>query len=335
MKTRIWQTAWFRIIAGTLISIFFVYLAVRDVPLAQVASALAGANYTWVLIAVLLVVLQSWLRAVRWILLFYPQHTGLRIRQMFGIGVIAQMLNIVAPWRLGDLVRIYLTGEIEKRPAALTLATLGTEKIFDTLMLLLMILAVPLYITLPSELEGPRQGFIYVSVILFAGALALILFGDRALSLLMKIPLGWLQRMLETHGEDALAALGVFRQRDLQVKLLALSVAVTILGVVVNQMALLALQVQLPLLVPFLLFPVLQIGGVVPSSPGKIGLFQYLCILTLGLFAVDSSIGLAYGILLYVIAYGTPMVLGVAILWWGGISLKSAASIRAEVEGSR
>ena len=45
-------------------------------------------------------------------------------------------------------------------------------------------------------------------------------------------------------------------------------------------------------------------------------------ILTLGLFGVDKSVGLAYGILLYLVAYGTPVIGGILALWWGGVNLR-------------
>jgi hypothetical protein len=57
-----------------------------------------------------------------------------------------------------------------------------------------------------------------------------------------------------------------------------------------------------------------------------VGVFQYLCILTLGLFSVDKRIGLTYGILLYLIAYGTPVGLGILSLWWGGVNLQRLTS---------
>jgi uncharacterized membrane protein YbhN (UPF0104 family) len=104
-----------------------------------------------------------------------------------------------------------------------------------------------------------------------------------------------------------------------------ISAVIYFLGIVVNYLAFLAMDLQLPLISAFLLFAVLQIGGLVPSSPGKLGVFQILCIWTLALFAVDKGIGLTYGILLYLIAYGTPIVLGILSLWWGGVNVRAIA----------
>jgi len=119
MQTPFWQSNWFRVTIGSFISIVFLILALKDVPLVDVAQALARANYAWVVLAIIVAVAQSWLRAARWILLYYPLQNGLRQMQMLGIVLISQMLNIVVPWRIGELARIYLAGEIENRPIPL------------------------------------------------------------------------------------------------------------------------------------------------------------------------------------------------------------------------
>ncbi len=325
-RTPFWHTTWFRVALGTLISALFLFLALHDVPLDVVADALAHANYGLVVIAVGAMLLQSWLRAVRWIQLYYPVHKGLRLRQMFGIVLVVQMLNTLAPWRLGDLARIYLADEIEKRSKVQTLATLGTEKIFDTLYLVALLLGIPLFMTLPPSLEETRAGLMILLVGMLAVVLALLLARDSLLGLLKRIPIPSLHRYVDRHAELALASLEVFRRWDIHLELQALSLGLWTLGVLVNYLALQALNLQLPWIAPFVLLAFTLVGGYVPSAPGKIGVFQALCILALSLFGVDKGIGLTYGILLYLIALGTPVVAGIAVLWWGGISLRRVSA---------
>jgi glycosyltransferase 2 family protein len=322
MKTHFWQTNWFRVTVGTLISIVFLLLALKDVPLNDVAEALARANYTWILLAIVAAVVQSWLRTMRWIALYYPLQRGLRQLRMLSIVLIAQMLNIVVPWRIGELVRIYLAGEIEKRSRTQTLATLGVEKIFDTEMLVLILLGIPLFMTLPSWLEQPREGLIGLTIALFVAAFALLIFREPLLRLLTRIRLPWGGKSLDTFAQKALLGLDVFKRWDVHLLLQAQSVVIWSIGALINYFVLLALNLQLPAVSAFLLLAVLQVGGLVPSSPGKVGVFQLLCILTLSLFAIDKSIGLTYGILLYLVAYGPPVILGVFSLWWNGVNLR-------------
>ncbi len=319
-STHFWNSNWFRLVIGTSISLVFLYLALKDVPLGDVAQSLARANYMWVALAVAVVVLGSYLRAVRWMRLYYPMDKGLRAWQMWGISLIGQMLNIILPWRVGEIARIALAGEIEKRSKTQTLATLGIEKIFDTLMLLAILIAIPFFMALPNWLEESRAGLTITALILIMTALALLISRNWLLVIIGKIP--YLQGRLFERAQLALSSLDVLKRWDVHLELQALSALVWFLGGLTNYLILLALNLPLALISAFVLLAVLQVGGFVPSSPGRVGVFQYLCILALALFGVDKSTGLTYGILLYLVAYGPPMILGVLFLWWDGINLR-------------
>jgi uncharacterized protein (TIRG00374 family) len=322
MNTRFWQTNGFRVTLGTLISIVFLVLAFKDVPLNEVAHAFTQVNYFWILVAVLGMLLQSWLRAWRWVTLYHPLQHGLRVWRMFGIVLISQMLNIAVPWRVGELARIYLMGEIEKRSKAQTLATLGVEKIFDTLMLFVLLLIIPPFMTLPAWLERPREGIVSLTIVLFVAAFGVMLMRNVIVRLLEQVRIPWSARSLGELAHLALTSLDVLKRMDLHLWLQLLSVMIWLIGVVVNYLVFLAMDLPLPWISAFLLMAVLMVGGIVPSSPGKLGVFQYLCILTLGLFNVDKSIGLTYGIWLYLVAYGTPILGGIVALWWEGVNVQ-------------
>ena len=324
-----WKSNWFRLSLGTAISVLFLYLAVREVPLGEVVESLARVNLGWVAAAIAIGVFGSYLRARRWMRLYYPNDAGLRAWQMWSISLIGQMLNIIFPWRMGEVGRVVLAGEIEKRSKTQTLATLGVEKIFDTLMLLTILIAVPFFMTLPLWLEQSREGLAITAAILIGTALALLISRNWLLIVIGKI--SFLRtRSIDERARLALASLDVLKRWDVHLELQALSMAIWFLGGLTNYVALLALGLSLPFISAFVLLAVLQVGGFVPSSPGKIGVFQYLCILALALFGVDKSIGLTYGILLYLVAYGPPLILGVLFLWWDGINLRRLSADTVE-----
>lgn len=320
MKTRFWNTTWFRVTIGTLISIVFLFLAFKDVPLDEVGQAFARVNYFWIALALGIIVTQSWLRAWRWIVL-YDSAQPARAARMFGIMVISQMLNIVIPWRVGEIARLYLAREFAQRNVAQTLTTLAVEKIFDTLMMFALVLLIPFFMTLPDWLERPREGFILTASGLFLLALLILLARSWIVKVLDKLPLPLGKRFVSAQARLALKGLDTLGRWDKVLILQTLSLVIWLLGITVNHLVSLAMNLQVPLISAFLLLAVLQIGGLVPSSPGKVGVFQILCIWTLALFAVDKSIGLAYGILLYVTAYGPPVLLGILFLWWSGVNL--------------
>ncbi len=321
MRFSFLHTNWFRVTLGTLVSLIFLALALKDVPLDEVAQSFARAEWLWVAFAVGAMIFQTWLRGIRWILLYYPEQRGLRVIQMWAISTISQMLNIVVPWRVGELARIYLAGEIEKRSKVQTLATLGIEKVFDTLMLLLLLVTIPFFMTLPAWLEQPREGLAVLSVTLFVGAMLLLVLRDPLVNLVGRFSFRG-SNALGERAKVALSSLDVFKRWDVHLQLQAFSLVIWFLGVVINYFVFLALNLELPFVAALLLMAVLQVGGLVPSSPGKVGVFQLLCILGLSLFGVDKSVGLSYGILLYLVAYGVPVVMGVLFVWWGGFRIQ-------------
>lgn len=319
-----WRSQWLRLGLGTAVSFLFLYLAVREVPLSEVAESLGRVNLYWVALTVAIVVLGSCLRTLRWMRLYYPLDQGLRAWQMWGISLIGQMLNIIFPWRVGEIGRIVLASEIENRSKTQTLATLGVEKIFDTLMLLTILVAIPFFITLPNWLEESRAGLAVTAGVLIGGALLLLV--SRSWLLVVIGRISFLRALsLDERAHLALSSLDVLKRWDVHLELQALSIAIWFLGGLTNYVALLGLGLNLPFISAFVLLAVLQVGGFVPSSPGKVGVFQYLCILALALFGVEKSVGLTYGILLYLVAYGPPLILGILFLWWDGVNLRRLA----------
>jgi glycosyltransferase 2 family protein len=75
------------------------------------------------------------------------------------------------------------------------------------------------------------------------------------------------------------------------------------------------LQLANPALAATLLIIVLYLGAIAPSSPGKVGIFEYLCIISLALFGVDKTPALAYAVVLHLISYGPPALLGAYYFW--------------------
>jgi uncharacterized membrane protein YbhN (UPF0104 family) len=81
----------------------------------------------------------------------------------------------------------------------------------------------------------------------------------------------------------------------------------------------------------------LQIGSAVPSSPGRIGVFQYLVILTLSFLVVDKNVALGYSVLLYLVIYVPNALIGIFCLWHEKITwqtLEEAAAMLKRLRSS-
>jgi len=74
---------------------------------------------------------------------------------------------------------------------------------------------------------------------------------------------------------------------------------------------------------------VLQVGMAVPSSPGRIGVFQYLVILALSIFAVDKNVALGYSVVLYLVIYVPMVLIGGYCLWREKVTWQKLAEASA------
>jgi len=270
-----------------------------------------------VALALALVLVSPLARAARWKLLYHPDQKGLSCFRLAEVLLIGQMLNIVVPARLGEVARIYFVGKTRSR--ARTLGTIAVEKWLDILMLLLLVLLVSIFVSLPPWFRDSRLSLVIFATAFLSVALILSYGKDRLLTLVESVshflPEGWQGRIHRATGM-ALGSLDVLRSPWVGLKLQGWSLLIWVLSILVNYMAFLALGLPLPFAAAVFLVVVLQVGGAVPSAPGKLGIFHYLCTLALGVFGLEKGAALGYAVLLYFVVFGPPSLLGALFLWW-------------------
>jgi uncharacterized protein (TIRG00374 family) len=121
---------------GALVSALALYLVFRNVPLQELVLYLQTVNYWWVIPAIVVNIFSFWVRVVRWQLLlspfkkvgFWTAHNPL---------MIGFMANCVLPGRVGELARPAIFYKKEKVSFSKVLATVGAERVFDVVVLLL------------------------------------------------------------------------------------------------------------------------------------------------------------------------------------------------------
>ncbi|MGB9872228.1 MAG: lysylphosphatidylglycerol synthase transmembrane domain-containing protein [Anaerolineae bacterium] len=119
-----------RVVLPTLIGAGCLWLSLRSVDLAGATAAIRLVVWPWIGIAVLGVILVSAGKALRWQWLYPESALPLPWPVHFSILLIAQMLNLVVPVRLGEVARLGLMAQ-ERRPVGMTLGTIATEKALD------------------------------------------------------------------------------------------------------------------------------------------------------------------------------------------------------------
>jgi uncharacterized protein (TIRG00374 family) len=124
------------LIIGLLLSGIALYVVFINIPLPELMSYLKTVNYWWVIPAVGIALIGFMIRVVRWQLLLGPvKKTGFwNAHHPLMIGF---MLNCLLPGRVGELARPAIFCKKENVPFSKVLATVGAERVFDVLVLLL------------------------------------------------------------------------------------------------------------------------------------------------------------------------------------------------------
>ncbi len=122
--------------AGLLLSGLALYVTFRSIPLAELVGYLKTINYWWVIPSVAIALMSMLIRAVRWQLLLHPvKKTG--FWSAYHPLAIGFMLNCILPARIGELARPAIFCRRERVAFSKVLGTVGAERAFDLLVLLL------------------------------------------------------------------------------------------------------------------------------------------------------------------------------------------------------
>jgi uncharacterized protein (TIRG00374 family) len=127
------------LLIGLACSAIFLFLALRQVKLADLASAIAKARPAPTAVMAVLILIDPLVRGARWRLLLPKgkETTTLRLFQLEAIGL---AINNVLPFRLGELARGYLAARELGIPIVTALASIVVERLFDMLTLLALLL---------------------------------------------------------------------------------------------------------------------------------------------------------------------------------------------------
>lgn len=323
-----WQNPAFRFSLGLLVSAFLLYLAFREVSLAEVLAPLRQANLAYVALALVTVLLNNWFKVLRWQVMLGPPGRQVPFGDLLMAHLSGQTLNALLPLRAGDISRVVVIGN--KGPGwAFVLGSVALEKLVDLLSYALLFVLVFLLIPLPDWM-GDSSWLLLGATGLLAMVTYLVALRRHKLLVLarrwsQRLPHGWGIYLLERL-QNGLESLEVLQRRS-DLALIALWTALTwALALLTNQLTLLALGIHLEWSASLLLLVALIAGISVVTVPGRLGVFEWICVLVLSLYGVDQAAALSYGFLLHALVY-LPVLIGgiisLLILARGGAAVRS------------
>lgn len=307
------RRAWPQIVLGAVIGTGTLLLAVRGVEWNEVRAAILNTRGSMIALGLLSVAITIGLGVVRWWLLFAPHHRRLSWASLTGAILVGQTANIVIPARVGEIVRIYLFGSRERVSKTSVTATIVVERVLDLAVFAMAVLLLLVNVSLPPWMSRSGIVFMVMSGGLLLGTVGLTFWSEELLRLVerfaMRLPDKWGIRFVKL-AEAAISGLRALREWRSALAVWMLSAAVLFGSIATNYILFVAMGFDIPAVGALLLTVVLRIGVAPPSLPGRLGLFQYLVVLALGMFGLDRTSALSYSLVLYGVAVVPILIVG-------------------------
>lgn len=309
------------LLVGVPVSAVLLYLAARNLDYGEVVATLSDADPARVAVAVPLIGVMYVLQALRWRRITAKQAT-LGTSNFVGYIVAGLACNNVIPGRIGDLLRAHWLARGAHIAHGRALATVIVDRASDLLALVGLLVLTAWVAPRPAWLDR-------IDLVAAAGGLVLFVLLLVARHHAKRRDPNRERSRLRGHVSDGLATMAhAVNRRDAPV---VAGLSFLAWGAWSASAWLVASSLGISLTLPEILFvaAVLNLGVAVPSSPGFVGTYQWLCVQVLGLLAVGQADAFAFSVLFQAVWYVPTTLAGLAILAARGTSL-SAGTMSVE-----
>jgi uncharacterized protein (TIRG00374 family) len=305
------------VIVGLVISAVFLWLAFRNLDPLTVLQAMTNANLFWIAVSVLIFLASVYVIAWRWQFLINPikRVPFNALNELVWIGY---MGNNVYPFRAGEALRAYLLQSNHAIPFIKGVTTILVERIFDGLVLVLFVLVALIQTDIVNpdlrRLVDVALPLFIVTTVIF---LALAMMPDVLRRLIGSVA-GFLPAkiggIIQTIGEDFISGLSGLRS---PVQLLGMSFASVLTWALQGfcyWAVAKAFGVETTYFVMLLAVGAANLAGLIPASPGQIGVFEFFASSVLIASGVaDESLALTIALTTHIVVW-LPMTLAGFVL---------------------
>ncbi len=314
------------------------YFLFRKVKFSDLASDFANFNYLW-LIPALLVYLSGYLiRGYRWVVLLTPVKKC-SFQSLFPTLLIGFMANNVLPARAGEFVRAHLNGKKEGISRSASLGTIILERLFDGMAMLLILgasisLHHPASTAFSQNIEGTATKASYIFGAAFLLFFSMLVFKKqtvKVINYLVSHAPPKHQKPLEKIAHTFLDGLKILQSAKESFLVMATSLAAWTCEF--SAFYLIAVGFQLaPDPLHFnsaaLLMAITNLGLMVPSTPGGLGIFEGIGVTLLSVYNVPNHTALAYIVTVHLLVFLPITLLGYYYLHNEGLTLKTISEER-------
>jgi uncharacterized protein (TIRG00374 family) len=327
-----------RFLLGLAVTAICAGLLFRLIPWSSTEAALRAADPMFIGLAVSCLIASLVAKTVRWRLLL-PDASEVSTPRLYRILHISFLLNNVLPARLGDVARVAMTSRQPGLRFGHVLSSMLTERVTDTVTLLLGFLIVSPFLPVPEGYKPMLRiawlvvaGMVLLSIFatLFRGHLGALARSERITS---RLPGN--ERLREEARSFSEGLRQLFSRRHV-LPIWGWSWGAWIGAFAINYLLMRALHIHAPIAVAVLLTCTTNLAMLIPSSPGYVGVFHAAATLSLLPFDVGSASAFSFAILAHLVNVVPVSLIGAAFLLLGreqiSFNWKALRKQQAEIE---
>ena len=320
MKRRAWSVA--RIALGLALSVGLGWLAARGLDWSAVFDSFREASPTLTVLAVAVFMAASYLRAIRWRVLFVDG--GVSTNRLFVIQNVGIGLNNVTPIRIAsEAVQVAILSLRDGIRPSVALATVGMERVLDLVATTAIMAGA--FLTIPEMQQFTPYMWVAVALVVACVALVRLIAWSGS-------GVGWVRRLpFLVAFADAVRDLE--RERTRLALAGALSVAYWLLVGLTSWLLAQAIGLSVtPVIATLVIMGTIFFATSIPAAPAAVGTFEFAVVYALGLFGVEREPAFGFAVIVHVALFLPPTIMAAAFLPREGIG--SFGKLRAMMRES-
>ena len=303
-------------IVSALLAAVLLWWALRGVEWKRVGGIIGGADWRWAAAATATMCFSLFLRGLRWRIL-------LNAAGRFSVGTVfwannaGYLGNNFLPARAGEVIRSFLISSRSSLSRTYVLTTALSERLMDVIALVLWSSLLLLGLDpKPLWMENLARTMAFVAG---TGAAAIAILphaGGLVERLLSRIPMPERIRQVALRlAEQVLSGMRAFHDWRRFAGFAGLTVVIWLSDAAGAIAMGRALGLALPFSTAFLLLTGMGLGSALPSTPGYVGIYQFVAVTVLTPFGFSRDSSIALILVLQAMAYSVVLVFGLLAVW--------------------
>ena len=266
------------------------------------------------------------LRGIRWKFIL---SKSINVKTIYSIKLVlfGFLINNILPLRAGEVARSYILSKNKKVSFTFTLFSVMIEKIFDIVVLVLIFIFSSFFIG--HTINAISNNFFYIEILSLITLFSVIIISgrkkilSRIIHFFTKHFSKKLSKKINESTDSILNALSFTREvsyKHLFVWIFTFSI--WIIEAIVFYIYFILMNINQNFFVALIVLVIVNIGIIIPSAPGYIGVFEWFFVFTLSLFMIDKETALSVAIIIHLTQYITIALAGLISSLSLGIDFK-------------